>query len=874
MNHLRHLSLAVWLTITLVACSVNIELMAQPPTTPRGATPSGGTAALPPRVYGKVHALCIGINRYRASTITTLKWAEADAEKMSQVFADRYGYDIELLTGHRASRDRILESLTKLCNGLGPDDGLILFFAGHGQTVELEEFGSAGYLLPFDAALDPSDTRDTEQWNDEAIDMREIGELVTGSRARHVLVLADVCYSGFLGKRSSFGGRVDLEQLAQRKSRVAITAGTEKQVAFEREELGHGLFTHFLLEQLDVEWPGSASELFVNVRNGVAKMSNGQMLPQYREIVVDNGEFVFLPKQVASQDVKEAVVEVSQRISKRVARATMLADLYQAASTQGYRGAADVSRHEREWQGRVKRFEDNATLGDPLAMAALYYCCKHGLGMPIDPPQAFQWATVANATNHPAGKHVLGDAYESGTGVAINPIAGRKLIQVAAQAEFMLSEVELAIRSLQSQPARDQIQHDVAQLEAGVREGISEASVVLGLMLAGIQPGLDDRLDRDRGLVLLKTAAESGAAKAAFILYGVHSGIVPGFQTDITSSTNWLRAAAEGGLAEAQGHLARNIYLYAGQRGVGVGLRLEALRDGFILSEDSRIVLHIQEVLAGGPAESTGKILAGDSIVKISQDGKNFVEIESQQHGFELLSGAAGSTVTLRLKRDKEFEVMVTRASYTVPRSELWISTAFSTPPIGGSMDDAVRWATAAAAQGDALANYVLAIMYAWGDGVPRDFEKAKAYCDAAIALNFPAAVTRMGVWHQIGDIVPLNHELALQLFKRASALGDPEACFRQAGSYDNVVGVHLAGYTRMEMKGVYQHHALHWYVQAYNLGYPLARGQLARCDVMWISNDAPVLRGFRAEYPESYKVFRKIRLELGSDPDKWIVGF
>lgn len=86
-----------------------------------------------------------------------------------------------------------------------------------GRPWNSKSLASAGYLLPFDAALDPSDTRDTEQWNDEAIDMREIGELVTGSRARHVLVLADVCYSGFLGKRSSFGGRVDLEQLAQRE---------------------------------------------------------------------------------------------------------------------------------------------------------------------------------------------------------------------------------------------------------------------------------------------------------------------------------------------------------------------------------------------------------------------------------------------------------------------------------------------------------------------------------------------------------------------------------------------------------------------------------------------------------------------------------
>ena len=72
---------------------------------------------------------------------------------------------------------------------------------------------------------------------------------------------------------------------------------------------------------------------------------------------------------------------------------------------------------------------------------------------------------------------------------------------------------------------------------------------------------------------------------------------------------------------------------------VGIGATLEATDNG----------CKIRELVAGGPAERTGKLQPGDQIVAVAQDGKEPVDIVSMplSRAIELIRGVKGTTVEL-----------------------------------------------------------------------------------------------------------------------------------------------------------------------------------------------------------------------------------
>jgi hypothetical protein len=83
----------VWCMVCLLLLATAQDACSQPVAAPRGAEP----VAAP--LYGQVHALCIGIDRYRLPGIPELQWAEEDARTMAEVLEKQYGYRVEQLLG-------------------------------------------------------------------------------------------------------------------------------------------------------------------------------------------------------------------------------------------------------------------------------------------------------------------------------------------------------------------------------------------------------------------------------------------------------------------------------------------------------------------------------------------------------------------------------------------------------------------------------------------------------------------------------------------------------------------------------------------------------------------------------------------------------
>lgn len=515
---------------------------------------------LPPRVYLRVHALCIGIDKYRSPGIPDVPFGVNDAESIGLVLKEKYGYTVRTLIGPRATKENILEALNGYRSELGPDEGLIVFFAGHGQTVQQikAEQGQRGYLIPYDARLSLKDTSDPGEWEEQAIGMGWLGNQAKACKARHVLILADACFSGFIGRRGGLSGREDLRQLISRPSRIAITSGTEGQSAFSDTGLNHGIFTHFLLNELRTGESISAMELFEWVRRGVADRSGGTMTPQFREIVINNGEFVFIPTALSDKEAAAAVIQFNQQLIAREKKKTTLDDLRGVLETNNYRYAVDAPEKERVWRARFKRFADNASLGDPVAMACMVYSLRKGVGVQRNDRKAYQWAQQAFQTGDATGIEAMSFCLYDGVGVERNQVAALKLMKAAADNGSAMAKSALAYDLLSTNPTAAEVKTAVKLLNEAIGGGSNVARTLLASCYNGDYPGYP--LDARKAVAIATPAAENGYPKAQFLLYEIYSRGLPGVQRDQERALLWLKRSASAGLAVAQSHLGTEHY--------------------------------------------------------------------------------------------------------------------------------------------------------------------------------------------------------------------------------------------------------------------------------------------------------------------------
>lgn len=270
----------------------------QPPTvvaSPPPAPPAVLEKSRPTRViqpYANSWALVIGINAYQKVS-PRLNYAVADALAVAAALPG-LGFPREntrVLLDAEATRARIETALYRDFSGMGPQDRLLVYFAGHGETAPIRG-GEEGYLLPVDGDMDALPLT--------AIPMDEVKRIGQRLRAKHYLFVLDVCFSGFAITRDTAAARISDEYLASalREPVVqVITAGRKGERAIE--EGGHGLFTRRLLDGLpglaDPDGRGivMAGQLAAWLESRVVRDSNGRMTPQYARLAGE-GHFVFV----------------------------------------------------------------------------------------------------------------------------------------------------------------------------------------------------------------------------------------------------------------------------------------------------------------------------------------------------------------------------------------------------------------------------------------------------------------------------------------------------------------------------------------------------------------------------------------------------
>jgi hypothetical protein len=256
-----------------------------PAATGEAAQTAPQLAALPPELanldYGNYHALVIGNDMYR--TLPHLGTAVGDAEAVAKELERNYHFNVRLLTN--ATEEDIIGALTDMRRELQWDDNLLIYYAGHGWY---DQDAEQGYWLPVDASED-----NQAHWISNA----DITNALKALKAKHILVVADSCYSGTLARSANISVRgVDyIERIVKKKARTVLTSGGLEPVQ-DAGGAGHSVFAHAFLEALD-ENDGviDGQELFRRLRDPV--VANAPQTPEYGEIRGaghDGGDFIFV----------------------------------------------------------------------------------------------------------------------------------------------------------------------------------------------------------------------------------------------------------------------------------------------------------------------------------------------------------------------------------------------------------------------------------------------------------------------------------------------------------------------------------------------------------------------------------------------------
>ena len=246
--------------------------------------------------WGEYYAIVIGNNIYdnNKNSLTNLKTAINDAETIGKLLEEKYGFKTEVIKN--ATLESINKTIKKYRSILTENDNLLIYYAGHGTV---DAWTQEGYWLPVDA-------QDNNEWT--WFDNRSLISLTKSLNAKHIIVIADSCFSGSLFStvehRGTFDNTdTDLENvfynMNRKKTRVAITSGNYEFVPDSINDSEHSPFATVLIDVLnnnnDVL---PAGDLFSLVRTSLPKISKKQN-PVYGEFDFEihekTGDFLFVP---------------------------------------------------------------------------------------------------------------------------------------------------------------------------------------------------------------------------------------------------------------------------------------------------------------------------------------------------------------------------------------------------------------------------------------------------------------------------------------------------------------------------------------------------------------------------------------------------
>jgi hypothetical protein len=248
------------------------------------------------RLYNKSFALVVGVSDY-ADGWPKLPGVKRDIEEVARAL-ELHGFQVTKVENPDSTQlDKAFKSFIDE-HGLGVENWLLFYFAGHGHTVKQSYGEEMGYIVPADA---PNPHRDRAGFMSKAMDMQQMELYARRIQSKHALFLFDSCFSGALFSLS----RAVPESISYKTARPVrqfITSGSA-----EEQVPDQSIFRRQFVEAIEGEADSNhdsyvtGTELGEFLQDKVVNYSRNAQHPQYGKIRnpnLDKGDFVFaLPKK-------------------------------------------------------------------------------------------------------------------------------------------------------------------------------------------------------------------------------------------------------------------------------------------------------------------------------------------------------------------------------------------------------------------------------------------------------------------------------------------------------------------------------------------------------------------------------------------------
>src|SRR3972149_6182232 len=238
---------------------------------------------------GDIWAVVIGISQYKH--VDGLKFADNDARAFYNYLITDNAIPADhviLLTNEDATLQRVKDVLgVEIKQKPKKQDTVIIYFAGHGapepDNTSPDGDGLEKYFLTYDT--------DPQRLYSTALPMQEVARIFSRIDSERIVLIQDTCYSGASGGRTiqtaSIRGSISdayLKRITKGKGRVIISARSANEVSMEKDSLGHGVFTYYLLESLkhgDIDGDGfiTTGEIYRYVSDKVPAATNRNQHP-------------------------------------------------------------------------------------------------------------------------------------------------------------------------------------------------------------------------------------------------------------------------------------------------------------------------------------------------------------------------------------------------------------------------------------------------------------------------------------------------------------------------------------------------------------------------------------------------------------------
>ncbi|GAB1544186.1 caspase family protein [Scytonema sp. NUACC21] len=204
--------------------------------------------------------MLVGVNQYQDERLPNLRYSAVDCQSLAEAltkaaveFTEKEVKIFHDFAEQLPFLDNVLANLQQITAAAKPIDTILFYFSGHGM---IEENSHQGFLCLTDTQKD--DLLGT------ALSLTEILKLLTQCAAQNQVVWLDACHSGGLTLRGTTTESLlnptlqfvkDLQEVAAKshaksKGFYALLSCDTNQQSWEFPELGHGVFTYFLIRGL------------------------------------------------------------------------------------------------------------------------------------------------------------------------------------------------------------------------------------------------------------------------------------------------------------------------------------------------------------------------------------------------------------------------------------------------------------------------------------------------------------------------------------------------------------------------------------------------------------------------------------------------